>query len=63
MITVDLTINLTTTQRNAWNLIRPLLKAYLIKIFRIYRNAPEEKKAELRLHNPVLDAVLDMLGE
>ncbi len=63
MINIDLRINLTSQQRNAWDTIRPILKAYLAKIFRVYRNAPDEKKAELRVHNPVLDAILDMLGE
>jgi hypothetical protein len=63
MTSIDLGITLTTAQRNAWNLIRPILKTYLVKIFRIYRAASDEKKAELRAHNPVLDAVIDMLGE
>ena len=63
MININLGITLTTAQRNAWNLIRPIIKTYLAKIFRVYREASDEKKAELRAHNPVPDAVLDMLGE
>ena len=63
MTNIDLRITLTTAQRNAWLLIRPVVKTYLAKVFRIYRNANDGQKAELRAHNPVLDAVLDMLGE
>lgn len=63
MIGVDLRITLTTAQRNAWLLVRPILKAYLVKVFRLYRHATPEQQAVLRAHNPVLDAVLDMLGE
>lgn len=63
MIAINLKLTLTTAERNAWILIRPKLKAYLSKIFRIYRAASPEKRAELRDHNPVLDAVIDMFGE
>lgn len=62
MITVDLRLTLTTAQRNAWVLVRPVIKAYLAKVFRIYRNATPEQKSILLAHNPVLAAVVDMLG-
>lgn len=63
MTQIDLRIDLTPTQLNAWAIIKPLLKAYLAKIFRIYRNAPDDKKDELRAHNPILNQILDALGE
>ena len=59
---IDLRITLTTAQRNAWQTIRPVVKAYLAKIWRIYRACPDERKAELLAHNPILAAVVDMLG-
>ena len=56
-------LTLTTAQRNAWTTIKPVLLPYLRKIFRLYRNATPEQQAALRAHNPILDAVCDMLGE
>lgn len=63
MISINLSITLTSQELAAWQLIRPKLKVYLAKIMRVYRLAPDDKKAELRAHNAVLNAVLDMLGE
>lgn len=63
MIDVDLRITLTAAQRNAWQTIKPILKAYLAKSFRLYLRANAEQRSLLRAHNPVLDAVVDMLGE
>lgn len=62
MIDIDLHLTLTTAQRNAWTTIRPVLRPYLVKIFRIYRAATPEQRAQLLAHNPVLAAVVDMLG-
>lgn len=59
---IDLRITLTTAQRNAWTTIRPILKAYLAKILRLYRRATPEQKAQLLAHNPLLAAIVDALG-
>ena len=59
---IDLRINLTTAQRNAWTTIRPVVKTYLARIWRVYRACPDDRKAELLAHNPILAAVVDMLG-
>lgn len=62
MIDIDLHLTLTTAQRNAWQTVRPVVRAYLVKIWRVYRCATPEQRVVLMAHNPVLDAVVDMLG-
>ena len=62
-IAVDLRITLTTAQRNAWDLVRPILKAYLARVWRYLKDLPPEKVAELRAKNVTLDRVFDLLGE
>jgi hypothetical protein len=60
---IDLRVTLTAAQRNAWSVIRPVVKAYLAKVWRVYRACPDERKGELLAHNPILAAVVDMLGD
>jgi hypothetical protein len=62
MIAIDMRVTLTTAQRNAWQTIRPVPKTHLAKIWRVYRACPDDRKAELLSHNPILAAVVDMLG-
>lgn len=63
MIQIDLSISLTTAERNAWQTLKPKIKTHMSKVLRIYRRANPEQKAVIRAHCPVLDAVLDAIGE
>jgi hypothetical protein len=60
-VNVDLTITVTTAQRNAWEIVRPFLKTYLIRIMRVYWILPPEKQQEMRSHCQLLDQVMDMV--
>ena len=63
MIDIDLRLTLTAGQRTAWATIRPVIKPYLVKIFRLYRAATLDQRAALLAHNPILAAVVDMVGD
>ena len=63
MKTIDMTLVLTKEQRDAWALIRPIIRPHIRKLYRVYQNATPEKQAELRLHSPIFDAVMTWLGE
>jgi hypothetical protein len=63
VIDIDLRVTLTTQERQAWQIVRPILKAYLTKIFRLYRHATPAQKEELLAHNPILAAVVEMVGD
>jgi hypothetical protein len=60
---VSLVVSLTTEQRDAWTIVRPLLRAYLRKCFRLYQAATPDQRTALLAHNPILAAVIDMLGD
>lgn len=60
---IDLRINPTTQQAQAWNLIRPILKEYLVRVMSVYRAAPDEYKGLLREHNTLLNQSLSMMDE
>jgi hypothetical protein len=62
-VQIDLSISLTAQEIAAWNLIKPKIRAHMVKIFRIYNKATSEQKVLLRQHNNILDQVLDVLGE
>lgn len=63
MISVDLSITLTTAERNAWQTLRPKLKSHMAKILHIYRRATPAQRLILREHCNVLDNILDAIGE
>ena len=63
MISIDLRLSLTSAQRTAWATIGPILHGYLRKIFRVYRQATPEQRADLLAHNAVLAAIVDALDE
>jgi len=58
MTTVDLRITLTSTQRTAWQTIRPVLKAYLPKALWLYRHLTPEQRAQVVAHSPAAVAYL-----
>lgn len=62
-VNIDLRITLTAQEQAAWQLIKPKLKAYLLSVITAYRRANATQKAYLRAHNPVLDQLVDFIGE
>lgn len=62
-VDIDLTINPTTAQTNAWNLIRPVLYTYLKRVMYVYNRCPDEYKAELRSHNTIMNQVLQLVED
>jgi hypothetical protein len=63
VIVIDLTPNLTAQERQAWQVIRPKLKTYLTKIWRVYRRANDAQRQLLLEHNPILAALVEMTGD
>lgn len=55
---IDLTISPTPQQIAAWQLIKPVLGAHLLKVNRVYKRLPENKQTELREHCSIFDAVM-----
>ena len=62
-VDIDMTINPTSQQLAAWNLIRPLLKTYLSHVLRVWEAAPEQYRGLLRQHNTLLDQALTMMDK
>ena len=64
MIAIDLTIDdLTTTQKQALQIAAPIIKAYLAKVFAVYRRCNVAQREELLAHNSILKAIVEGLGE
>lgn len=60
---ITLNNRLTTHQKNAIISIQLQLKEYMSKILPVYRQSTSEQQAELRTHNFILNALLDVMGE
>ena len=58
-----MTLTLTKEQRDAWALIRPIIRPHIRKLSRVYLDATPEKQAELRAANKIFDAAMDWVGE
>lgn len=57
---IDLTINPTSQQIAAWNLIRPVLAAHLRKVNRVYKKLDDAHRTALRQHCNIFDAVMKL---
>ena len=58
-----MTLDLTREQRDAWALIRPIIRPHVRKLYRLYRDAPPDKQEALKAANPIFGAIMDWLGE
>ena len=63
MKTLDMTLDLTREQRDAWALIRPIIRPHIRKLYHVYRNATPEQQEALVAANKIFGAVMDWLGE
>ena len=63
MNTIDMTLNLTREQRDAWALIRPIIRPHIRKLYRVYWDATPEKQEALVAANKIFGAVMDWVGE
>jgi len=63
MIPIVLKDKLTTVNSKELTKLEDKLKEYMGTILPIYKAANNEKKAELRKHNPTLNTFLNIMGE
>ena len=63
MPVINATVTLTPPQQVAWNGIMPTLQAHMPKLALAYKAADDETRRKLRLHNPVMAQILDLVKD
>lgn len=63
LYSINLSINPTSQEVQAWNLIRPLLASHLRKVNKVYKRLGQIEQSNLRKHCPIFNAVMNLVED